>query len=68
MMGCFGMQWHQLDHMQTICISLQTPHHSIFTGRELFLHDAQTNSVKALNAVAVNPQQIELIEFLLEMQ
>jgi len=41
MMG-FGMQWHQLDHMQTICTSLQTdntptPHHSIFTGRMLFL-------------------------------
>ena len=23
MMG-FGMQWHQLDHMQTVCTSLQT--------------------------------------------
>ena len=38
------MQWHQLDHMQTICTSLQTdnhtnrlPHHSVFTGRMLFL-------------------------------
>jgi len=31
----------QLDHMQTICTLLQTttptPHHSIFTGRVLFL-------------------------------
>jgi len=25
MMG-FGMKWHQLDHMQTICTSLQTEH------------------------------------------
>ena len=36
------MQRHQLDHMQTICtrsrqITTATPHHSIFTGRMLFL-------------------------------
>jgi len=49
------MQWHQLDHMQTICISLQrddhtnTPH-SIFTGRMLFL---TPSSVKALKATAL---------------
>ena len=43
--GVLGWQWHQLDHMQTICKSLQTdnhtnsptPHHSIFTGRMHFL-------------------------------
>jgi len=23
-----GMQWHQLDHMQTVCISLQTDNHT----------------------------------------
>ena len=27
-----GLQWHQLDHMQTICTSLQTDNHSIFYG------------------------------------
>ena len=37
-----GMQWHQLDQTQTVCISLQTdnhttPRYSIFTGRMLFL-------------------------------
>ena len=33
--GGLGMQWHQLDHMQTICILLHTePHH---TGRMIFL-------------------------------
>jgi len=33
------MQWHQLDRMQTICTSRQTPtpHNSFFTGRMLFL-------------------------------
>jgi len=36
-------QWHQLDHLQIICISLQTDNHastsslSFFTGRMLFL-------------------------------
>jgi len=35
--------WDAVDHMQTICTSLHrqittpTPHHSIFTGRMLFL-------------------------------
>ena len=24
----FGTQWHQLDHMQTICTSLQTGNHT----------------------------------------
>jgi len=43
----FWMQCHQLDHMQTVCTSLQTDnhtswlsvhqHHLIFTGRMLFL-------------------------------
>jgi len=38
-----GMQWHQLDHMQTICTLLQTDNHTntsslnVFTGRMLFL-------------------------------
>jgi len=35
------MQWHQLDRMQSAPRSRQiitpTPHHSIFTGRVLFL-------------------------------
>jgi len=35
-------QWHQLDHVQTICTSLQTDNHTntsslIVTGRMLFL-------------------------------
>jgi len=37
-----GWQWHQLDHMQIICTSLQTDNHAstsspIFTGQMLFL-------------------------------
>ena len=41
MMG-FGMQWHQLYHMQTICTLLQMDNHTstpslIFTDQLLFL-------------------------------
>jgi len=44
-----GWQWHQLDHMQIICTSLQTDNHAtVFTGRTPFL--SPTNSVKALKA------------------
>jgi len=37
-----GWQWHQLDHMQIICTSLQTDNHAStsplsFTGRIPFL-------------------------------
>jgi len=40
MMG-FGMQWHQLDHMQAICTSLHTDRHAntsslTFMGQMLF--------------------------------
>jgi len=40
-MGVLGWQWHQLDHMQTICTSFQADNHtntlSLITGRMLFL-------------------------------
>ena len=37
-------QWHQLDHRQIICsrqTTMPTPHHSVFTGRMLFLTSNQ---------------------------
>jgi len=42
----FGMQWHQLDHMQTICTLLQTDNHTNtssfkFTDRALYLTPKQ---------------------------
>ena len=44
--GVLGQQWHQLDHMQTICTSLQTDNHTntsslVFTGRMPFLTSNQ---------------------------
>jgi len=55
--GDFGMQWHQLDHMQTICTSPQTDNHintsSLnFTGWMLFVtpnQQCQSTEGKAIN-------------------
>jgi len=48
-----GWQWHQLDHMQTICISLQTDNYTI-THYILQAGSSSwrpTNSVKSLKAI-----------------
>jgi len=43
--GVLGMQWHQLDRMQTICTSLQTDNDTNTPSLNLYrpdaLHDAQ---------------------------
>jgi len=49
-----GWQWHQLDHMQIICTSLQTDNHAS-TSPLSILHVGcpschPTNSIKALKA------------------
>jgi len=41
--GVWGWQWHQLDHMKTICTSLQTGNHT------------STSSLKFLQAVCAKP-------------
>jgi len=40
MMGFLGMQWHQLDHMQTICTSLQTDYHTNTSSLNFYRPDA----------------------------
>jgi len=35
-----GMQWHQLDHMQTICTSLQTDNHTNTLSLNFYRPDA----------------------------
>jgi len=46
------MQWHQLDHMQTICASLQTDNHTKTLSLNFYMLDAlpDANTVKALKA------------------
>jgi len=52
MMG-FGMQWHQLGHMQTICASLQTDNYTNTPSLNFLQAEwsscRPTNNVKALN-------------------
>jgi len=49
-----GWQWHQLNHMQTICTSLQTDNHSSTSPLNFYRPDALPDAkqiVKALKAV-----------------
>jgi len=50
-----GWQWHQLDHMQIICTSLQTDNHGSTSPVSFYRPDAlpvaQQHSIKALKAV-----------------
>jgi len=46
-----GWQWHQLDHMQITCTSLQTHNHASTSPLSFYRPDTlPTNSVKALKA------------------
>ena len=38
--GVWGWQWHQLDHMQTICTSLQTDNHTNTSSLNFYRLDA----------------------------
>jgi len=38
--GVWGWQWHQLDHMQTICTSLQTDNHTNTSSLNFYRPDA----------------------------
>ena len=38
--GVSGWQWHQLDHMQTICTSLQTDNHTNTSSLNFYRPDA----------------------------
>jgi len=47
-----GWQWHQLDHMQIICASLQTDNNAIaqfFAGRMLFLTPIQQCQITGMH-------------------
>jgi len=47
-----GWQWHQLNHMQIMCTSLQTDNHASTSPLSFYRLDAlPTDSVKALKAV-----------------
>jgi len=52
-----GWQWHQQNHMQIICTSLQTDNHSSASPLNFYRPDALPDakqSVKALKALGDN--------------
>jgi len=61
--GVWGWQWHQLDHMQTICTSLQTDNHTN-TSLLNFLQAGcsswrSTNSVKSTEGIIMASRSIK---------
>jgi len=40
--GVLGMQWHQLDHMQTTCTSLQTGNHTNTSSLNFYRPDGSS--------------------------
>ena len=64
-----GWQWHQLDHIQIICTSLQTDDHAS-TSPLTFLQAERpscrtTNSVKALKAFLI--LELRIVKFLTQV-
>jgi len=49
-----GMQWHQLDHMQTICTSLQTDNHTNTLSFNFYKPDAVPDIQPAVKALKAN--------------
>ena len=42
--GVLRWQWHQLDHMQTICTSLQTDNHANTSSLSFYRPDALSDA------------------------
>ena len=55
-------QWHQLDHMQVICTSLQTPapHHAVFTGWMILLPLNQQHQITEGYAVEITTTAVKM--------
>ena len=47
--GVLGQQWHQLDHMQTICTSLQTDNHTNTSSLNFYRQDALPDDQKTVS-------------------
>ena len=63
-MGFSGWQWHQLDHMQTTCTSLQTDNHINTSSLNLYRPDALPGAQPCRSTEGTAyPQQIEVVDF-----
>ena len=47
--GVWGQQWHQLDHMQTICTSLQTDNHTNTPSLNFYRTDALPDAQRTVS-------------------
>jgi len=68
-------QWHQLDHIQIICTSLQTDNHgstsSLYLYRPKFLFMTPiiiTNGVKAQQSLSISSLQYSMFVFLPQIE
>jgi len=50
-----GWQWHQLDHMQIICTSLQTDNHASSSSLTFYSLDAFADAEPTVKAVKASP-------------
>ena len=53
-MGFWGWQWHQLDHMQTICTLLQTDNHTNTSSLDFYMPDKQCQSTETCRLVCLS--------------
>jgi len=58
------MQWHQLDHMQTICTSLQTDSHNNTASLNFYRPDALPDAQSTVKALKANGFKLKVkLEF-----
>jgi len=60
-----GWQWHQQDHMQIICILLQTDNHAGTSLDAFQLPNQQCQSTKILNQMIFNFQSHDFIDIVI---
>jgi len=65
-MSGFGKLWHQLDHMQTICTSLQADNHTNTLSLNLYmpnaLSDVQPKVLKHRRTILTNQSYINAFQ------
>ena len=58
MTGFWGWQWHQLDHMQTICTWLQSDNHTKTTSLNFYSPDAVPDANQQCQSTEGNKNKI----------
>jgi len=62
------MQWHQLDHMQTICTLLQTDKNINTSSLNFYMQNALPGTPKRVkNAEGKNTQQGQYVQYFTEL-